>query len=87
MADLVFGLILAAARRIPELDRYVKDGKWQTGSDNHLFGMDVHHTRLGIIGMGRIGEAVARRAKFGFSMDVAYFNRTRKKMAAEQSWV
>jgi gluconate 2-dehydrogenase len=84
VADLVFGLILATARRIPELDRYVKDGKWQKGSDEHLFGMDVHHAKLGIIGMGRIGETIARRAKYGFSMDVLYYNRTRK-VAAEQS--
>jgi glyoxylate/hydroxypyruvate/2-ketogluconate reductase len=84
VADLVFGLIFATARRIPELDRYVKDGKWQKGSDEHLFGMDVHHAKLGIIGMGRIGESIARRGKYGFSMDVLYYNRTRK-VAAEQS--
>jgi gluconate 2-dehydrogenase len=84
VADLVFGLILAAARRIPELDRYVKDGKWQRGHDEHLFGVDVHHAKLGIIGMGRIGETIARRGKYGFSMDVLYYNRTRK-VAAEQS--
>jgi gluconate 2-dehydrogenase len=84
VADLVFGLILATARRIPELDRYVKDGKWQSENDEHLFGVDVHHAKLGIIGMGRIGETIARRGKYGFSMDVLYYNRTRKA-AAEQS--
>jgi gluconate 2-dehydrogenase len=84
VADLVFGLILATARRIPELDRYVKDGKWQIGSDEHLFGVDVHHAKLGIIGMGRIGETIAKRGKYGFNMDVLYYNRTRK-VAAEQS--
>ncbi len=78
VADLVFGLMLAAARRIPELDKYVRDGKWQKGPDDPLFGVDVHHAVLGIIGMGRIGEAVAKRAKFGFDMDVLYYNRRRK---------
>ncbi|MDD9268963.1 2-hydroxyacid dehydrogenase [Paenibacillus sp. GCM10023248] len=84
VADTVFGLILASARRIPELDAYVKAGRWQKGSDEAIFGIDVHHAKLGIIGLGRIGEAIARRAKFGFSMDVVYYNRSRKE-AAEQS--
>jgi gluconate 2-dehydrogenase len=78
VADLIFGLILGAARRIPELDVYVKQGKWQRGDDEVLFGLDVHHATMGIIGMGRIGEAVARRAKLGFQMNVQYFNRNRK---------
>jgi gluconate 2-dehydrogenase len=78
VADLIFGLILGAARRIPELDLYVKQGKWQRGDDEVLFGLDVHHATLGIIGMGRIGEAIARRAKLGFQMNVQYFNRNRK---------
>ncbi|MBO9610765.1 MAG: D-glycerate dehydrogenase [Paenibacillaceae bacterium] len=78
VADLVFGLILTAARRITELDRYVKEGRWQSGSDKHRFGVDVHHATLGIIGMGRIGEAVAVRARNGFHMNVLYCNRTRK---------
>jgi gluconate 2-dehydrogenase len=83
VADLVFGLILAAARRIPELDRHVKQGKWQKGEDKPFFGMDVHHATLGIIGMGRIGEAIARRAKLGFLMDVLYYNRTPKPEVEE----
>ncbi len=78
VADLVFGLILSSARRICELDRYVKEGKWLKRIDESLFGLDVHHTTLGIIGMGRIGEKIAQRAKLGFSMDVLYYNRTRK---------
>jgi gluconate 2-dehydrogenase len=78
VADLVFGLILSAARRIPELDQYVKNGNWKSGEKDDIFGIDVHHTTLGIIGMGRIGEAIAKRAKFGFDMDVLYYNRTRK---------
>ena len=78
VADLVFGLILSAARRIPELDRFVKEGNWTSGAKDDIFGIDVHHTTLGIIGMGRIGEAIAKRAKLGFDMDVLYYNRTRK---------
>lgn len=78
VADLVFGLILGTARRIAELDFYVKQGKWQSGDNESLFGLDVHHRTLGIIGLGRIGEAIARRAKLGFQMDVQYYNRNRK---------
>lgn len=78
VADLAFALLLSTARRVAELDRFVKAGKWQKGQDSELFGVDVHHSRLGIIGMGRIGEAIARRAKLGFNMDVVYYNRNRK---------
>jgi len=79
VADLAFALILSVARRIPELDRVVKEGKWGTVKDDKsYFGLDVHTTTLGIIGMGRIGKAIARRAKFGFNMDVLYYNRSRK---------
>jgi gluconate 2-dehydrogenase len=78
VADLVFAIILAAARRVTELDRIVKEGKWQKGSDEALFGVDVHHAKLGIIGMGRIGEAIARRATLGFGMEVMYYNRSSK---------
>ncbi|MDQ8733626.1 D-glycerate dehydrogenase [Paenibacillus sp. LHD-38] len=81
VADLAFALILGTARRVAELDRYVKEGKWKSGVGSSLFGQDVHHAKLGIIGMGRIGEAVARRARFGFEMEVSYFNRSRKPEA------
>ncbi|MFC5653329.1 2-hydroxyacid dehydrogenase [Paenibacillus solisilvae] len=84
VADLVFALILSSARRTPELDRYVKDGLWKPGDNENLFGIDVHHSSLGIIGMGRIGEAIARRAKFGFSMEVSYCNRSRREHAEQQ---
>lgn len=84
VADLVFALILSTARRITELDRYVKDGLWKPADNENLFGTDVHHASLGIIGMGRIGEAIARRAKFGFGMDVRYYNRSRKPEAERQ---
>lgn len=81
VADLVFGLLLSAARRIPELDRLVKEGRWKTPFSLDYSGIDVHHAILGIIGMGRIGEAVARRARLGFSMEVLYYNRNRKPQA------
>jgi gluconate 2-dehydrogenase len=84
VADLVLALMLGAARRIAELDRYVKEGSWQRGDDENLFGIDVHHAQVGIIGLGRIGEEIARRCKFGFNMDVAYYNRKRKTEAEEQ---
>ncbi len=84
VADLVMGLMLSTARRIPELDRYVKDGQWKKGDDEIFFGLDVHHATLGIIGMGRIGEAIAKRAKFGFDMNVLYYNRSRKTEVEEK---
>ncbi|MBO0997260.1 D-glycerate dehydrogenase [Bacillus sp. SD075] len=78
VADLALALMLSAARRIPELDKLVKDGKWGNKGDEPLFGVDVHGKTLGIIGMGRIGESIARRGKFGFNMEVLYHNRRRK---------
>ncbi|SER99104.1 gluconate 2-dehydrogenase [Gracilibacillus ureilyticus] len=84
VADLIFGLLLATARRIPELHQYVREGKWNRSVDHTLFGYNVHHKKLGIIGMGRIGEKVARRAKSGFEMDVSYHNRNRNKKVEEE---
>lgn len=81
VADLIFGLILSSARRICELDKYVKDLKWKPSDEESLFGYDVHHSTIGIIGMGRIGEVVAKRAKLGFDMEVLYYNRRRKHEA------
>jgi len=78
VADLAFGLMLASARRIIELDRFVKNGGWRHKLGRDYFGLDVHHKTLGIIGMGRIGEVVARRGIHGFDMTVKYFNRRRK---------
>ena len=78
VADLIMGIILSAARRIPELDKYVKDGKWKIKDYENLYGVDVHHSTIGIIGMGRIGEALAKRAKLGFDAEVIYYNRNRR---------
>ncbi|HET7830803.1 MAG TPA: D-glycerate dehydrogenase [Candidatus Limnocylindrales bacterium] len=75
-ADLAWALLMAAARRIPEADRYVRDGRWRTWGPMTLLGPDVHGATLGIVGFGRIGQAVARRAA-GFGMRVLYHGRTR----------
>lgn len=72
-ADLAFALILAAARRLPDADRMVRAGDWER-SREPFWGLDAHHRTLGIVGLGRIGLAVARRAA-GFSMRVIYHNR------------
>ncbi len=72
-ADMAFALLLAAARRLVEGSEYVKAGRWTAFRYDFLLGQDVHGAALGIIGMGRIGSAVARRAR-GFDMDVFYYN-------------
>lgn len=77
-ADLTFTLLMATARRVVEASQYLREGKWKTWSPLQLTGMDIHGATLGIIGLGRIGEAVARRAK-GFNMHILYNSRTRKK--------
>lgn len=76
-ADTIFGLLIATARRIPELDKYVKEGHWKARLSPSLFGVDVHGKKLGIIGMGKIGQAIARRGHLGFGMEVLYHNRSR----------
>lgn len=83
-ADLTFALLLATARRITEAEQDIRAGKWKSWTPMQLTGMDVFGATLGIIGMGRIGEAVARRAK-GFNMKVLYHNRTRKLEAEQQN--
>jgi glyoxylate reductase len=70
-ADLAFALLMAAARRLPEGDRYVRDGRWKTWGPLLLLGPDVHGATIGIVGFGRIGQAMARRAR-GFGMTVLY---------------
>ena len=82
-ADLTFALMMATARRIPEASEYLRNGKWGTWSPMQLTGQDIHGATLGIIGLGRIGEAVARRAK-GFDMNVLYHNRSRHLEAEEE---
>lgn len=74
-ADLAFALLMTAARRIAEGSEYVRKGKWKTWGPKLLLGQDIHQKTLGIIGLGRIGSAVARRAS-GFNMKVLYYNRS-----------
>ncbi len=89
-ADLAFALLLATARRVVEADHYLRDGKWKKWSIDLLVGQDVHHRTLGIVGLGRIGQAVARRGR-GFSMKVLYSDAVRARREIEQeleaSWV
>lgn len=81
VADTIFGLLLATARRIPELDQFVKNGQWESMIGEDLFGVDVHHKVLGIIGMGGVGTAIAKRAHLGFDMQILYHNRSRNEEA------
>jgi gluconate 2-dehydrogenase len=75
-ADTVFSLILASARRVVELAEWVKAGRWQHSIGPDLYGTDVQGKTIGIVGLGRIGAAVARRAALGFRMQVLYANRS-----------
>jgi len=84
-ADLTFALLLGAARRIAEADATVRRGEFPAwGLEQELTGIDVFGKTLGIVGMGRIGLAVARRGRFGFGMQVLYHNRTRRRAAEEE---
>lgn len=82
VADTMMTLVLATARRAVELAERVKAGKWQASVDADWFGIDVHHKSLGILGMGRIGLALAQRAHFGFNMPILY-NARRHHQEAE----
>jgi gluconate 2-dehydrogenase len=82
-ADLGFALMMAAARRIAESEHFLRAGKWQHWAYDMFTGSDVHGATLGILGMGRIGQAVARRGALGFDMPVIYHNRSRLDPALE----
>lgn len=82
-ADLGFSLIMSSARRVAELDAYTKAGKWTRSIEAPQFGTDVHGKTLGIVGMGNIGAAVARRGRLGFNMPILYSGNSRKT-AVEQ---
>jgi lactate dehydrogenase-like 2-hydroxyacid dehydrogenase len=84
-ADLAWALILAAGRRLPEGDRYVRAGRWKTWGPLLLLGHDVHGATLGIVGFGRIGQAVARRA-LGFGMTILYHDLQRAAAAVETAY-
>ena len=76
-ADTIFALLLASSRRLVELANFVRDGKWKKSVGPELYGTDVHGKTLAIVGFGRIGQAVARRAALGFGMPVVYVNRSK----------
>jgi glyoxylate/hydroxypyruvate/2-ketogluconate reductase len=82
-ADTMFTLIMCTARRAIELSNMVREGRWTSNIGEALYGTDVHGKTLGIIGMGRIGYAIAKRGHFGFDMKIQYSNRSRK-LDAEQ---
>ena len=75
-ADLAFALLMGTARRLPESENYLRSGQWEGWGILQFLGTDVHGSTLGIIGLGRIGKAVVKRAK-GFDMKTVYWNRTR----------
>ena len=82
-ADFGFALLMAAARRVTESERYIRAGHWQKWALESFAGMAVHGSTLGIIGMGRIGQAVAKRGAHGFNMRVIYHNRSRLSASEE----
>ena len=83
-ADLVFSLVLSAARRIPEMNNFVKAGLWKETLEKDTFGKDVYGKKLGIIGMGKIGSLIAKRAHCGFDMEILYYNRSRNVEAEKK---
>ena len=89
-ADFGFALMMAAARRITEAEHWLRGGRWQGWGFHQLLGADIHGSTLGILGMGRIGQGIARRA-CGFGMRVLYHNRSRLPEAIERdcaaAWV
>ncbi|GAB4402823.1 MAG: D-glycerate dehydrogenase [Rhodoferax sp.] len=82
-ADFGFALILATARRMAESERYLRDGRWTKWRYDLFAGAEVHGSTLGILGMGRIGQAIAKRGALGFGMRVLYHNRSRLDPAVE----
>ena len=83
VADTVFGLLMATSRRMVELANLVREGRWNKNIGPELFGRDVHGKTLGILGFGRIGQALARRAALGFGMPVLYHARRPVDLAAQ----
>ena len=83
-ADTAFSLLLLTARRLAELAAYVKAGNWTKKIAEDRFGVDVHHKTLGIIGLGRIGTSIARRAALGFEMNVLYVDQGANALAERE---
>jgi gluconate 2-dehydrogenase len=82
-ADFGFALLMATARRVTESEHYLRAGKWNKWAFDMFAGSDVHGSTLGILGMGRIGQGIARRGAHGFGMKVIYHNRSRLSPALE----
>ena len=82
-ADFGFALMMATARRITESEHYLRAGQWTKWSYNMFAGSDIHGSTLGILGMGRIGQGIAKRGALGFGMKVIYHNRSRLDAALE----
>lgn len=82
-ADLAFTLLVSAARKVPELDQWTKQGEWKRTVGPAQFGQDIFGKTLGIIGLGNIGAAVARRGFYGFNMNILYHNRHEKLALAQ----
>jgi gluconate 2-dehydrogenase len=82
-ADFGFALLMATARRITESEHYLRAGRWTKWSYDMFAGADIHGATLGILGMGRIGQGIARRGALGFGMKVIYHNRSRLDAALE----
>ncbi len=83
-ADLAFALLIAAARRLGEAQQFVRDGKWKTWEPEGHIGLDLLGRTLGVVGMGRIGFALARRCHFGWQMRVIYYDRVANPEAERQ---
>ncbi|NBO91709.1 MAG: D-glycerate dehydrogenase [Planctomycetia bacterium] len=81
-ADMAFALLLAAGRRLVEGDRYARSPQFTRYDPSYMLGFEIHHATIGIIGMGRIGEQIARRAR-GFDMTIIYHNRNRRPEVEE----
>jgi len=84
-ADFGFALLMATARRVTESEHYLRAGKWTRWAYDMFSGGEVHGSTMGIIGMGRIGQGIARRGALGFGMRVIYHNRSRLDAATEQA--
>lgn len=82
-ADTAFTLLVSAARRLPELDRWTRAGHWKKTVGQAEYGVDIHGKTLGIIGLGHIGSAIARRGYYGFNMDIKYYGRREKPEMAD----
>lgn len=82
-ADLAFTLLMSAARKVPYLDQWTKTGEWKRTVSQAQFGQDIYGKTLGIIGLGNIGAAIARRGLYGFNMNILYHNRREKLEMAQ----